>query len=513
MLKEVSALDRRGLSPSRSLDVDLLARELSDRIDGYRLNGYLMPIHQRGGPQIWVPTFHEWMRFERTGDYENYLSRLRGVPAYLKGTRELLERGMERGILPPKVTQVGVLDQFDAHLVSEVEKSRFFEPFLNFPKTVSADDRTRLTAEGKALIETEVLPAFQTLRTYLANEYQPSCRSSIGALDLPHGEDFYAHQVRHFTTTFLNPGEIHLTGMKEVARIRKEMAKVIEKTGFEGSFAEFIRYLRTDPKFYHTDPEALLIGYRDLCKQIDALLPRYFGFLPRTPYGVRAIPDYEAPRATTAYYRPAPADGSRPGWFYANTYDLKSRPKYEMVALTLHEAVPGHHLQIALANELEITPFRKSLHYTAYIEGWALYAESLGIEMGLYEDPYDDFGRLSYEMWRALRLVVDTGIHQFGWERDQAVNFMLENSALTRANIEAEVDRYIAWPGQALAYKIGELEIQRLRKEAETQLGASFDLRAFHDALLAGGALPLATLTARMEAWIAERAKKAGGGQ
>ncbi len=509
LMKEVSSADVSGLGEQEKLDLELLGRELSERLDGYRLNDYLTPVHQRGGPQIWLPTFHERMRFERVLDYENYLARLEAIPAYLVGVRELLDAGIERGVVPPKITQVGVLEQFDAHLVDEVANSLFFQPFTKFPKLVPEAERERLTTRGQVVIMEKVIPALRGLRAFLADEYVYSCRDSIGALDLPQGDDFYAHQVRHFTTTYLDPGEIHLRGMREVERIRGEMQKVIEKTGFEGDFAAFVEYLRSDPRFYHKTPEALLSGYRDICKRIDALLPEYFGLLPRSPYGVKAIPDYEAPRSTTAYYQPVPADGSKPGWFYANTYELTARPRYEMVALTLHEAVPGHHLQIALANEIEsLSPFRSSLHYTAFVEGWALYAESLGTEMGLYEDPYDDFGRLSYEMWRALRLVVDTGIHQFGWERQQAIDFMLENSSLTRTNVESEVDRYIAWPGQALAYKIGEMEIRRLRNAAEAALGSEFQIRSFHDHMLGAGSLPLGVLTARMEQWVLDQQEK-----
>ena len=301
----------------------------------------------------------------------------------------------------------------------------------------------------------------------------------------------------------MNAMEIHKIGQSEVARIRKQMQQVISEVEFEGDFAAFIEHLRTDSSFYHDDPEELLRGYRDICKRADAMLPHLFGRLPRAPYGVRKIPDFEAPRSTTAYYRPAPPDGSQPGWFYANTHDLKSRPRYEMEALALHEAVPGHHLQLALQNELENLPrWRTTTHFTAYTEGWGLYSESLGEAMGFYQDPYSRFGQLSYEMWRALRLVVDTGIHHLGWSRQQAIDVMLENSALSIKNIESEVDRYISWPGQALAYKIGELVIQELVHDARSKLGQRFDIRSFHDHLLEEGSMPLDLLRSRMESWI-----------
>ncbi len=502
-LKRIGSLDTRGLDDAEKLDIDLLRQELSFRVDDYRLSGHLMPIHQRGGPQIWLPTMSRRMNLDSTEDFRRYLARLEAIPQYLAGIRETLDQGVETGHVPPKVTQQGVTEQFDALLGSEIEDNLFYEPFLEFPESISSEEGTELRERGRTIIRDSVIPAYRSLRDYLANDYIHSCRSSIGALDLPNGHIYYPHLVRHFTTTYRSPSDIHQLGLAEITRIRGEMAKVISKTGFEGDFAEFVQFLRTDSRFYHQSAEALLTGYRDICKRVDALLPQYFGQLPRAPYGVRAIPAHEAPRSTTAYYQPAPPDGTRPGWFYANTHSLHSRPRYEMIALTLHEAVPGHHLQIALANELEGRPdFRKSLHFTAFIEGWALYAESLGTEMGLYSDPYDDFGRLSYEMWRALRLVVDTGIHQFGWTRDQAIELMLENSSLTRQNIESEVDRYIAWPGQALAYKIGEIEIKELRALAEQELQSKFDIRAFHDHLLGAGSIPLDQLNQRMKHWI-----------
>ncbi|MGA1489285.1 MAG: DUF885 domain-containing protein [Planctomycetota bacterium] len=510
LYKELSSLDTRGLDEQLRLDVSLLAGELSERVDAFRLHTHLAPIHQRSGPQLWIPVFHQRMRFEREGDFDDYLARLSQVPAHLDGVRELLEQGMETGFLPPRRTLAGVLAQFDAHLVEEVGESLFHAPFEQLPPTIPAERREELLSRAREVILGEVIPAFARLRAFIADTYVHACRESIGAIDFPQGVEFYASRVRHFTTTLLEPGEIHLLGLKEVSRIRAEMERVIEEIGCEGSFGEFIDGLRSDPRFTHESPEALLAGYRDLCKRVDALLPRFFGRLPRAPYGVRAIPAFEAPRSTTAYYQPCPPDGSQPGWFYANTHDLPARPKYEMVPLALHEAVPGHHLQLALQGELEgVHPYRSSLHFTAFIEGWALYAESLGIEMGLYEDPYDDFGRLTYEMWRALRLVVDTGLHQFGWTRSQAIDFMLENSALSRTNVEAEVDRYIAWPAQALAYKIGELEIRKLRTRAEEQLGTRFDLRAFHDHLLAVGSLPIRELETRMLAWIAAERERA----
>jgi len=511
--KEILVLDLAGLDEQERLDAALLARELGDRVDEYRLGGHLLAVHQREGPQIWLPTIADRMSLVRAEDFRNYLRRLEAIPAYIDGTIALLEMGAERGYLPPCVTLAGVLEQFDALAVADPAQSLFYRPFVDLPATVPAAEHEALRAEARAAIAGKTLPALRKLREHLAEEYIPVCRKSLGAFDLPNGETFYDHRVRMQTTTALSAADIHALGLAEVARIRAAMEERIAAIGFEGDFAAFVEHLRSDPAFYHESEEALLRGYRDICKRIDAELPRFFGKLPRAPYGVREIPAHEAPRSTTAYYMPAPPDGTRPGWFYANTHDLGARPKYEMVALALHEAVPGHHLQIALANELEARPaFRKTLHFTAFVEGWALYAESLGTEMGLYADPLDDFGRLSYEMWRALRLVVDTGIHDLGWSREQAIELMAANSALTRANIESEVDRYIAWPGQALAYKVGELRIREIRRRAEAAHGARFDIRAFHDHLLGAGALPLDVLEERMARWIAERGMGAGGG-
>ncbi|RMF56369.1 MAG: DUF885 domain-containing protein, partial [Calditrichaeota bacterium] len=384
-----------------------------------------------------------------------------------------------------------------------------YQPFTAFPDNLAEAQRPRLAALGKEVLEEKVLPAFQQFKAFFADEYIPKASEEISASKrYPDGEAFYAYRIKRFTTTTLSAREIHDIGLREVARIRKRMDAIIEQTGFEGSFQEFVHFLRTDPRFYYTRPEDLLVGYRDICKRMDAELPKLFGKLPRAPYGVRAVPAFAAAQATTAYYNRPSADGTQPGWFYANTYDLKSRPKYEMEALSFHEAVPGHHLQIALQMELEDVPkFRTMASYTAFVEGWGLYAESLGKEVGFYRDPYSEFGALSYEMWRALRLVVDTGIHAFGWSRQQAIDFMLENSALTRKNVENEVDRYIAWPGQALAYKIGQMKIRELRTRAEEELGERFDLRAFHDLVLSAGAIPLDILTRRVENWIAQQKK------
>jgi uncharacterized protein (DUF885 family) len=371
---------------------------------------------------------------------------------------------------------------------------------------VPAADRERLTREAVTAFKEQVAPAFRKLHDYLANTYVTASRESIAMGDLPNGKAWYAFQARVSTTTNLTPEQIHQIGLSEVKRIRKEMDDLIASTGFKGSFEDFCKLLRTDPRFFYDKPEDLLTGYRDIAKRIDPELVKLFGRLPRLPYGVIPVPSYSEKSQTTAYYDEGSLAAGRPGEFYANTYDLKSRPKWEMEALTAHEAVPGHHLQLSLAQELEgeVPEWRKHDDYTAFVEGWGLYAESLGSEIGLYKDPYSRFGQLTYEVWRAIRLVVDTGMHTMGWTRQQAIDYFKANSAKAEHDIEVEVDRYIVWPGQALAYKIGELKIKELRAYAQKELGPKFDVRAFHDHVLGNGAVPLDLLEKNVKAWVAE---------
>jgi uncharacterized protein (DUF885 family) len=375
------------------------------------------------------------------------------------------------------------------------------------PTTIPAEDRERLQGCALAAITNVVYPRFRKLHRFLTEEYLPKARESIDCTDLPDGEAWYAFRVRRMTTTSLSPREIHDLGRAEVARIRAEMEQIIAQTGFEGSFLEFLVFLRTDPQFYYENARELLAGYRDIAKRVDLELPRFFGRLPRLPYGVMPIPSYAEKSQTTAYYQPGASAFGRPGVFYANTYEIRTRPKYEMEALTLHEAVPGHHLQIALAQELEGVPdFQRHSETTAFVEGWALYSEKLGEEMGFYRDPYSKFGQLTYEMWRAIRLVVDTGMHALGWSREQAIEYFKANAGKSEHDITVEIDRYIVWPGQALAYKVGELKIRELRALAEKELGDRFDLREFHDTVLGRGALPLDLLETQVKAWIQETA-------
>jgi len=506
ILQQIRAYEVHRLPSVERQQAEMLMRTLENNLDSARIGLHYTPISQRRGPQVWLPTMASRMQFQNARDHEAYLSRLSQAPRVLQETMEVLRKAMELGFLPPRVTLDGVLDQITTQSKPPAQETLFFGPFRSMSDEINLEVQQKLRSRAAEIISKQVQPAMMVFHDFLRDEYIPLSRTTFACLYYPTGSNYYAHCIRLHTTTEKNAQEINKIGLSEVARIRAEMDKIIAEVGFDGDFAAFTDHLRTDPRFYHDDPQQLLRGYRDICKRADAMLPKLFGKLPRAPYGVRPIPDFEAPRSTTAYYRSPPADGSQPGWFYANTFDLKSRPIYEMEALALHEAVPGHHLQLALQNELEGLPeWRKDTHFTAYIEGWGLYAESLGKAMGFYTDPYSRFGKLSYEMWRALRLVVDTGIHEYGWSRDHAIQVMLENSALTRKNVEAEVDRYISWPGQALAYKIGELEIQDLVQLARTRLGDQFDIRAFHDHLLAAGSMPLSTLRSRMEQWISRQ--------
>jgi uncharacterized protein (DUF885 family) len=470
-----------------------------------------MPVNQMQGVQQNVAQTIVMMRAASTADYEDVVSRLRGVPRLIEQTIALLEKGLETGITPPRITLRDVPQQILNQVVEEAPASPLLRPFSRFPETVSAADRDRLKSDATAAYRDHVAPAFRRLHRFFAETYLPRTRESIALSDLPDGEAWYAFNVRQTTTTHLTPREIHATGLQEVRRIRAEMDGVIAASGFAGGgFPEFMTFLRTDPRFFFERAEDLLAAYRDICKRADPELVGLFATLPRLPYGVVPVPAYAERSQTTAYYEPGSPSAGRPGRFYANTYDLRARPKWEMEALALHESVPGHHLQIALAQEMPGVPeFRKHGFYTAFIEGWGLYAESLGSEMGFYKDPYSRFGQLTYEVWRAIRLVLDTGMHAFGWPREKAIAYFEENAGKAAHDIVVEVDRYIVWPGQALAYKIGELKIKELRARAAAARGPAFDVRAFHDQVLAGGAVPLDVLESRIDAWVAARGRGA----
>ena len=499
-------IDQATLPPSDRLNCEIFARMLDFEIAALDYHGYRLPISKAGGFHIFFPDLYLLTPFGTIRDYENFLARLEALRRYFDESIGLMRLGLRTGFVPPRVTLEGVDKSLQAHIVDNPACSVFFKPFEQFPATISGAERERLAASARGAIEGSVVPAYRSLLEFLEEEYRPAAREGIAASELPDGRLFYENRIRYFTTLDLSPEAVHETGQGEVRRIRGEMEAVIDKTGFDGSFRAFIEFLRSDPRFYVTTPEALLEKTALVLKRVDGELPRLFKTLPRLPYGIREIPVFSAPGSTAAYYQPGSGDGSRAGVYYVNTYDLKSRPLYEIEALSLHEAVPGHHLQIALQMELGDLPnFRRFSGFTAFVEGWALYSERLGQEVGFYQDPYSDFGRLSYEMWRACRLVVDTGMHALGWTRSQAIDFMAENTSSTLLNITNEIDRYIAWPGQALAYKIGELKIRELRAMAEKELGAMFNLREFHAVVLLGGAVPLDVLENRVRAWIAEQ--------
>jgi uncharacterized protein (DUF885 family) len=508
-LRQLESIDRSKLADSDKMNYDLYLENLTLRIEGHRFPWYLTPIDQMGGVQQGPPNVVRSLPFRNAKHYEDYLSRLSQLPAVVDQTIERMQEGLKQRITPPKITLRAVAEQIQAQIVSKVEESPFYRPFKNFPETVPLSEQARLSAAGKEAIEQSILPAYQKLHDFWVSEYYPNTRETIGLSSLPNGEQWYAFGVKVSTTTNLLPKEIHEIGLREVKRIRAEMDKIIKGSGFEGTREEFFEFLRGDPQFYYSKPEHLLAGYRDICKRADAELPKLFGKFPRLPYGVREVPEYSAPSQTTAYYHGGSLKAGRPGWFYANTYKLETRPKWEMEALAIHEAVPGHHLQIALAQEIEGVPkFRKHGHYTAFVEGWGLYSESLGEEMGFYNDPYSKFGQLTYEMWRAIRLVVDTGMHAFGWDRQKAIDYFKANAGKQEHDITVEVDRYIVWPGQALAYKIGELKIKELRKFATKELGDRFDIRGFHDTVLGSGAVPLSILEQNVKNYVAAEIKK-----
>jgi uncharacterized protein (DUF885 family) len=506
VLAAVESVDRARLEGKDRVHYDLYVRQLKDSLEGQRFPGEYLVVSQLGGVQQNVPATLIQMPARTVEDYENIVARLRGVPALVDGTLERLEKGLAAGVTPPRVTLRDVPDQVKNLLTEDPMASALLKPFTAMPESIPAPDRDRLTREAVRVYQEQAAPAFRKLHRYLAETYVPAARESIAASALPDGQAWYAFMAKQYTTTNMTPDQIHELGLSEVKRIRAEMDKVIASTGFKGSFEEFLVFLRTDPRFYYDKPEDLVTGYRDIAKRIDPALVKLFGTLPRLPYGVIPMPSYAEKSQTTAYYEDGNPEAGRPGYYTVNTYDLKSRPKWEMEALTLHEAVPGHHLQIALAQEQKDVPeWRRFDGYTAFVEGWALYAESLGPELGLFQDPYSKFGQLTYEMWRAVRLVVDTGMHAKGWTRDQAIDYFKTNAGKTEHDIVVEVDRYIVTPGQALAYKIGELKIKELRAMAAKELGDRFDVRAFHDQVLANGALPLDVLEANIRAWVGER--------
>ena len=502
VLTELDRISRAALSPADQLNYDLFRIRYQNRIDAAPFHPEYYDIKAREGPQSLNETA-ETMPFDKVADYDTWLRRLAALPAYLEQYAALLQRAAAEKRTQPRVIMDRVLPQLEMQLVERPEDSPFFERFRRYPNAISEAERGRLTAAARRVIAAAVIPGYRRFTRVFREVYLPACRDTVGIWDTPDGRAFYANRARYHTTTSLTPEQIHQIGLAEVARNRAEMLEVIKEVGFSGTLQEFFVQLRTDPKFYYATPDELFRAYVYTAKMIEPELPRLFGRLYRTPFGLRVIPATSAPNTTTAYYSGPSIDGKRPGYFYVNLYRPEVRPKYEIEVLTVHEAVPGHHLQIALAQEQPDLPkFRRFSDVTAYVEGWGLYSERLGYDLGLYQDPYSRFGQLTYDQWRAVRLVVDTGIHQMGWTRQQAIDYFLENAAKTEADVVNEIDRYIAWPGQALAYKIGQMKILELRARAETTLGDRFDIRAFHDTILATGAVPLDIVERTVDDWI-----------
>jgi uncharacterized protein (DUF885 family) len=503
-LGELGKIDRAQLPPEDAVSYDIFRRELEERTADFELGSWQMPFNADSGFHTEFTRLPDDMPFATVRDYENYLRRLRQWPRHVGEQIELMRIGLGRGMTVPRAVLDGYEGTIAAHVVGDPARSVFYAPFARFPAAMPEAERERLRRDGREAILQGVVPGYQAFLDFYRGEYLPKARKTIGASELPDGRAFYAHRVRHFTTLDLSPEEIHRIGLAEVERIDKEMREVIRQVGFKGDFASFLRYLRTDPRFYAKTPEDLLERAAWIAKRMDGKLPALFGKLPRLPYTVAPVPAHIAPKYTSGRYVEAPEGSTQPGFYWVNTYKLESRPLYNLEALTLHEAVPGHHLQNTLAREVEGLPeFRRFLYLSAFGEGWGLYSEWLGLEAGFYTDPYSNFGRLTYEMWRACRLVVDTGLHAMGWTRQQALDYLGSHTALPLHEVETETDRYISWPGQALAYKMGELKIKELRRRAEKELGGKFDVREFHDAVLGSGSVPLAVLEQNIDRYIA----------
>ncbi|MED6333230.1 MAG: DUF885 family protein [Pseudomonadota bacterium] len=504
-LLQLGDVDRTALNLENQINYDLLGWVLEISIESMELNTDRIPFNTFSSFFTGALRASYGVSMTTEEDYQAYTSRIREFPRYFAENIDNMREGMRSGFVLPKVIIDGVLPTVRAQVYDNPDNSSLFEPIAEVSDRLSAAVQEQIRLEAREAIRLYAIPAFRELAEFLQNEYYPMATEGIAAQDLSNGDAFYTHQIKVYTTrTDLSAEQIHNIGVSEVARIRREMEEVIAASGFDGSFEEFTEFLRAEPRFYANDETALLKEASFIAKKIDYLLPEFFGRLPRVPYGVVPVPVEIAPNYTAASYNSSPVGGIRGGAFWVNTFALDQRPLYELPALTLHEAVPGHHLQTSIARELENLPeFRKELYFSAFGEGWGLYSEKLGIEMGIYENSYEHFGRLSYEMWRACRLVIDTGIHSQGWTRQEAMNYLTDNTSLSAVNVRAEVDRYISWPGQALAYKLGEMKILELRQRTEAALGDAFDLRSFHDALLGQGALPLDILDTVIENYIA----------
>ncbi|HTX15262.1 MAG TPA: DUF885 domain-containing protein [Candidatus Baltobacteraceae bacterium] len=524
-LSQLKAIPRAELPASEQLNYDLYDELLQTAVDGLRFHddafpipsvfpgNLYVPITQVEGPLQDIPNTIAMMPATAPAQYQDILARLNGIPTVIDQTIDMMKGGMAHGWTAPKITMRDVPKQAESQVVSDPLASPLLAAFKNYPASFTAEQKADFTRRAEAAYREKVAPSFRKLADFLTQTYIPACRDTISISDIPDGAAYYKYLVRWHTTTDMTPQQIHQIGLDLVKQTRNQMDELIKQTGFQGSFGDFVKFINADPRFKFTSKDDMLLHYRATAKRADPELEHLFGKLPRLPYGVRAVPDAVAPSQTEAYYEQGAPDAARPGYLYVNAYDLPSRPTWDMEDLILHEGVPGHHLQISLAEEMQGVPeFRKQIGYTAFIEGWALYAETLGPEMGFYTDPYQKFGFLSAVMWRAVRLVVDTGIHSMGWSRDQAIQYFEETTGQPHLNSVVEIDRYIVWPGQALGYMIGRLQIQQLRQDAEKQLGDRFDIRAFHDAIVDQGAMPMDMLESRTKEWIAEQKAKTPAG-
>lgn len=507
-LKALQKIDVEKLSSVDRINYRLLEKSCLDAIEGHKYEMYYMPLDQLSGIPLDVEHVLQTMPRDTKEDYNHILARLFDTPKLIDQTIALLEKGVEKGLTQPQIVLHTLPECIAKMTPDDIEESVFFQPFTAFPETFTERKQKAYVKKAKEVIRKQVYPAYKKLHAYLESTYIPACRQTIGASDLPNGAEWYAYCVRRMTTTNLTPQEIHAMGLAEVKRIRAEMQAVIDESGFKGSIDEYFHYLHTSPEFYYSDAESLLNGYREITSSIDGQLSKLFGRLPKLPYEVVPIPAHAEAGQIGAYYMRGSITSGRPGRFFVNTFNIGSRPKWQMESLSLHEAVPGHHFQISLAQEIEGLPeFRKYTGYTAYIEGWGLYSESLGLEFGLNRTAPMKMGRLIEEIWRAVRLVVDTGMHSLGWSRQQAIDYFMAQTGMKEHEVTTEIDRYIVWPGQALAYKVGEMSIKRWRQEAKEAFEDKFDIRAFHDTLLEQGALPLDLCEEQMHAWMKQGTK------
>jgi uncharacterized protein (DUF885 family) len=504
-LDKLQQIDVADLTEQQQINHAILVYSLKDALSEYKYGAHLIPLTAESGFHSDLAFMVSGTEFKTVQDYQDYLSKLKTIPLYMQQQTDWMKQGLAVGMTQPKAVLAGYDQSILAFISKTPEQNVFYRPFTKKPDFVDADQWLTLQQQAQQIVEQQLNPAYQQFYQFMVQHYLPGARDSIGASEWPKGREYYQNRLEHYTTLKLTPEQVHQTGLDEVARIRAEMQDIITGVGFNGSFAEFIQFLRTDPQFYVKTPTELLKEASFIAKKVDAELPKYFQTLPRTPYGVAPVPAEIAPKYTTGRYAGTSRD-DRAGFYWVNTYALDRRPLYELEALTLHEAVPGHHLQISLAREQASLPeYRRNFYTSAFGEGWGLYSEYLGIEMGFYQDPYSNFGRLTYEMWRAARLVVDTGMHTMGWSRQQAIDFLASNTALSMHNVTTEIDRYISWPAQALSYKLGELTIKKLRKQAESELGTKFDVREFHEVVLRNGSVPLSILEQQVALYIAQK--------